>query len=144
MLTSNQRPSWDEYFLTLAIAVSTRADCTRDKVGAVLVDQRNRVISVGYNGAPSGAPGCLTNNACPRGRLTFEEHPSGGDYGNCISIHAETNAILYADPEKRLGSVLYITRRPCTDCHELILREGILWIIWETPDGQLAREKQYH
>lgn len=142
-MSQDPRPSWDEYFLELAKTASLRADCTRSRVGAVLV-KNNSVIKTGYNGAPSGAPGCLTAGACPRGRLTYDEHPPEGDYGNCIANHAERNAILFSDPEDRKGSTLYITRRPCTDCHELILQEGILWIVWETPDGQLAREKQYH
>lgn len=138
------RISWDEYFLTIAKAVSLRADCTRSQVGAVLVDKEHRIISTGYNGAPSGAPGCMTKSACPRGRLSLDEHPPGGNYANCIANHAERNAILYADPEERSGSTLYITRRPCTDCHELILNEGITWIVWESPDGKIAKERQFH
>ncbi len=143
-MTSELRPDWDEYFLGLANAVSVRADCTRSKVGAVLVDSNHRVVSVGYNGAPSGALGCLTANACPRGRLSFDEQPPGGDYSNCIAIHAERNAILYAEPSRRKGSVLYITRRPCTDCHRLILEEGIKEVIWLTPENTIARERQIH
>lgn len=143
-MPNDTRLSWDRYFLELAKTASLRADCTRSRVGAVLIDSSHRVLSIGYNGAPSGAPGCLTSNACPRGRLSYEELPSNNDYSSCIAIHAEVNAVLFANPEDREGSTLYITRRPCTDCHELILQEGILWIVWETPDGQLAREKQYH
>ncbi len=142
--TSQSRPEWDEYFLAMAKTAALRADCTRSKVGAILVDENHRIVSTGYNGAPSGTPGCLTANACPRGRMTYEEHPPEGSYSNCIANHAERNAIVYANPEDRKGSTLYITRRPCTDCHELILQEGILWIIWETSDGQIARERQYH
>lgn len=138
-----ERPDWDEYFLAIAKTIALRADCTRSKVGAVLVDQNHRIVSTGYNGAPPGAPGCLSG-ACPRGRLSYDEHPPEGDYGNCISTHAERNAILFSNANERSGTTLYITRRPCTGCHELILAEGILWIVWETPDGQLAREQQFH
>ena len=141
--SSTSRPSWDEYFLGVAVAVSQRADCTRSKVGAVLVDSNNRIVGTGYNGTPPGAPGCLSGS-CPRGKLSDEEHPEGGSYSNCISTHAERNAILYALPEERKGSTLYITRRPCVECHELILLEGIKEVIWRTPDGLIAREKQYH
>ena len=138
------RPDWDEYFLQLASAVSVRADCTRSKVGAVLVDSFHRVLSVGYNGAPSGATGCLTAGACPRGRLSYDELPPLGDYGTCIAIHAESNAILFADPKRRKGSVLYITRSPCTGCHQLILKEGIKEIVWRGPDQSICKERQFH
>ena len=124
-LQSGLRPDWDSYFLNIALAVSTRADCTRRKVGAVLVDKNHRIISTGFNGAPPSAPGCLTKNACPRGQATPEEIPPLSPYGTCISVHAEANAIIFAEPEEREGTTLYITCAPCTDCHQLILAVGI-------------------
>lgn len=138
------RPSWDEFFLNIAKVVSTRADCTRRQVGAVLVDKNHRILSTGYNGAPSGAPGCLTNNACPRGQLTPKELAPFSPYGTCIAVHAEANAIIFAEPEVRRGSTLYITCAPCTDCHQLILASGIYEIIWLTPDNKIAKERQFH
>lgn len=60
------RPGWDQYFLGIAQAVSARADCTRRKVGAVIVKDR-RIVSTGYNGAASGEGSCLAGD-CPRGR----------------------------------------------------------------------------
>lgn len=63
----SERPNWNEYFLGIAKAVATRADCTRRKVGAVLVDRQSRIIGTGYNGAGSGALGCLSDGECPRG-----------------------------------------------------------------------------
>ena len=96
------RPSWDEYYLMIASAVASRADCSRRQHGAVIVGPDRRPVSFGYNGAPSGAPGCL-EGACPRGRLGYEELRSlAGGYddpespGFCISIHAEANAIILA------------------------------------------------
>jgi dCMP deaminase len=61
------RPSFDEYYLGIAQAVSLRADCTRRKAGAIIVKD-HRIVGQGYNGAPPGQPGCLTASACPRGR----------------------------------------------------------------------------
>lgn len=138
------RPSWDDYFLGIADAVAQRADCTRSLVGAVLVDENHRIVSTGYNGAPSGVPGCLTSSACPRGRLSYDDFPPGSEYGNCIAFHAEHNAILYAEPALRAGTTLYITRRPCTGCHQLILAEGVSRVVWWTPDHKVAEERQYH
>lgn len=132
------RLSWDEYFIELSITASLRADCTRSKVGAILVDSNNRILSVGYNGSPSKSPGCLTDNACPRGRLSYEELPALSGYQTCIAIHAERNAILYADPEKRIGSSLYVTRSPCRDCQLLALASGVVRFIWKTPDEKIA------
>jgi dCMP deaminase len=63
----NHRPSWQDYYLGIADSVAVRADCTRRKVGAVVV-KANSIISTGYNGSPPGEPGCLSDGACPRGK----------------------------------------------------------------------------
>lgn len=70
------RPNWDGYFLGVAEAVAVRADCTRRRIGAVIVDPDRRIVSTGYNGAPSGQPGCLSAGACPRG-LHYRRDESG-------------------------------------------------------------------
>lgn len=69
-----KRPSWDEWALGIAEAVATRADCTRRKVGAVILDKDHRIVSTGYNGSPPGGPSCLAG-ACPRGRHYELEDP---------------------------------------------------------------------
>lgn len=61
------RPSFDDYYLGIAWAVAARADCTRRKAGTVIVKDAT-IIGHGYNGAPPGRPGCLSDGACPRGR----------------------------------------------------------------------------
>jgi dCMP deaminase len=131
------RPGWDEYFLNVASAVSTRADCTRRQVGAVIVKD-NRIVSTGYNGAPAGRPGCL-DGACPRGQLSVSEVVPGSSYdtgpGSCIAVHAEANAIIYADYERCRGAVLYCTDEPCEGCCKLIAGAGILGVIWPGNTG---------
>lgn len=63
------RVSWTDYFLGIADSVAVRADCTRRRVGAVVVDPSTKhIIAAGYNGSPPGEPGCLSDGACPRGR----------------------------------------------------------------------------
>lgn len=62
-----ERPSFDDYYLGIAEAVAARADCTRRKAGAVIVKDAT-IVGHGYNGAPPGKPGCLSDGACPRGR----------------------------------------------------------------------------
>lgn len=135
----NQRLGWDEYFLEISKAVSLRGDCTRSQVGAVLVSHSHRVISTGYNGTVPGNSGCL-EGACPRGKLSYEELPPGSDYGNCIATHAERNAILYSDPDERSGTTLYVTRRPCVGCKELLLAVGVTRVVWLDADNNKCSE----
>src|ERR1700742_4392945 len=72
------RPTWVDYFLGIADAVAVRADCTRRKVGAVVVDAKTKhIIATGYNGAAPGEPGCLSDGACPRGRHYKQEIRQG-------------------------------------------------------------------
>ena len=125
----DDRISWDSYFLSIATTVALRSDCTRSLVGAVLVDPNHRIRSTGYVGVAPGVAGCLSG-ACPRGRLTYEQRPSTEDYSDCISTHAERNALLYCDPEDRKGTTMYITRKPCTGCKQLLLLEGVSRIVW--------------
>lgn len=133
------RPSWDEYFLAIAETVATRADCTRSKVGAVVVKD-HRIVGTGYNGAPAGDAGCLTDGACPRGRLSFEDclplTPYDTGAGFCIAVHAEANALLYTDRQDLPGSVLYVTRSPCDGCSRLIRGAGVARVIW--PGGMVT------
>ena len=141
------RPGWDDYFLGIAEAVAARADCTRRRVGAVIVDTDHRIISAGYNGAPPGKPGCLSDGACPRGRhmqstmgptecLCGAEWPCpqavapGSSYDNpaspgyCTAVHAESNALLFARTSVK-GCVMYVTDVPCDGCSKLIEASGI-------------------
>lgn len=141
------RPSWDAYGLGIAKAVSARADCTRRQVGAVVFDTGNRIVSAGYNGAPPGATGCL-EGGCPRGRLNYEEQPALVGYDNCISNHAEVNALLYADRSRITDGIMYVTDQPCFGCCKVIANSGLKWLC--TPDeliGQtrrLVKELPFH
>lgn len=129
------RPDWDEYFLELARSVAARADCRRSRVGAVVVAPDRRVAGTGYNGSPPGAASCLAGQ-CPRGRLSRNECPPGSDYSNCIALHAERNAILFASSYRLLkGASIYITRAPCEECLELIRLSGIVRAVY--PEGSV-------
>ena len=111
------RPSWDEYFLSIASAVSERATCPSRKVGAVLVDQEtNAILSTGYNGAPRGG------NHCP-------DHEAGSP--DCIATHAELNLLLNAcfNGIKTRNACLYVTCTPCIECAPHILSAGISRVV---------------
>ncbi len=126
------RPAWPEYFLGIAQAVAARADCSRRKVGAVIV-RENRIVSTGYNGAPPGGPSCLAGQ-CPRG---LSDVTPGSSYdtgpGSCVAIHAEGNAILYAGVDGCRGSLLYVTHEPCKGCERLILASGLSSVVYGQP-----------
>ncbi|MDX1621118.1 MAG: dCMP deaminase family protein [Nitriliruptorales bacterium] len=119
-----QRRSWDDYFLELARAASTRATCSRRKHGAVIAKDR-RIVATGYNGGPSGYPHC-EDGACPRAASTA---PQGHDYDRCIAIHAEANALLFSSPEEREDATLYCTGAPCFGCAKLISNSGITEVV---------------
>lgn len=160
---TDERPSWDSYFLGIAAAVAARADCTRRKVGAVLVGTDRRIIETGYNGAPPGFDGCLSSGACPRGRHYPVPQWEGDDEpgacaacrtewpcpeaaepsssydtgpGSCIALHAEANALLRAGIRAK-GTTLYITDRPCDGCMRLVAGAQVAEAIW--PGGSLGR-----
>lgn len=128
------RPGWRDYFLGFARAASVRGECTRRKVGAVVVKDK-RVVGTGYNGAPKGAlKTCLTGD-CPRANSGAEP---GSSYdtgaGACIAIHAEANAIIDAGRRNCEGAKLYLTDPPCDGCKKLIASAGIRKVIW--PGGE--------
>lgn len=120
----------DAFYLALAQAVASGADCTRRLVGCVIV-LNNRVISTGFNGAPAGDPSCLAG-ACPRGLLTYAELSEHTDYdngpGRCVAIHAEANALLWAGSSCR-GATAYITAAPCPPCTKLLRGAGVARVV---------------
>ena len=85
--SGDRRQSWDEYFLSLASQTSTRATCSRRKVGAVIVRDR-RIVSTDYNGGPSGVPHC-DEGGCPRA-ATDTPRGAGGD-DSFIAIDIDRN-----------------------------------------------------
>lgn len=132
---SDSRPHWDLYYLNIAEAVAARADCTRRRVGAVIIDYNNRPLGQGYNGAPPGKPGCLSMGACPRGQMSIDDILPGSSYdtgaGSCIAVHAEINAILDAGGRRAcLGATLYVTDKPCDGCSRIIEAAGISRVVY--------------
>ncbi|MDP2980849.1 MAG: cytidine/deoxycytidylate deaminase family protein, partial [Candidatus Omnitrophota bacterium] len=103
-----KRPSWDEYFLEVAVLVSKRATCLRRRVGAVLVKDK-KILATGYNGAPSGLKHCI-DIGCLREKLKI---PSGQRHELCRGLHAEQNVLLQAALHgiSTKNSVLYITNQ---------------------------------
>jgi len=113
-LTTPTRPAWDDYFMDIAFTVAQRSTCDRAHVGAVIVRDR-RILTTGYNGAPSGLPHC--DDA---GHLMID--------GHCVrTLHAEQNAIIQAALHGVTidGATIYVTHQPCLSCAKMIINAGI-------------------
>lgn len=118
------RPSWDDYYLGIAKAVSTRGDCVRRQHGAVIV-KNHSIIATGYNGSPPGSDkSCGATGQCPRNLDPNSKHGEGS-YDLCWATHAEANAIIRASWEDLQDSTIYITGSPCPGCSKLIASAGI-------------------
>jgi len=122
------RPSWPEYFMTIAEMVAKRSTCLRRHVGAILVKDK-RILATGYNGAPAGLKhceevGCIRQNA---------SIPSGERHELCRGLHAEQNAIIQAAYHgiSIAGSALYCTNKPCVICSKMLINAGIVKIFYE-------------
>jgi len=125
----NQRLSWHQYFMTITRQVAERSTCTRAKVGAVIVRDKN-ILATGYNGAPAGMPHCIDV-----GCLIYQSKtPDGEIEENCFrTIHAEINAIAQAAKNGssiKEGSI-YITHTPCIHCLKVLVNTGIKDIFYE-------------
>jgi dCMP deaminase len=114
----NNRPSWDEYFLKLAMLASERATCPRMHCGCVLVKDRF-VLATGYNGSLPGQPHC-DDVGC----LIVDNH--------CVRTnHAEINALVQATTHgvNIKGAIAYVTNMPCTTCAKALIAAGIKKVV---------------
>jgi dCMP deaminase len=114
---SDKIPSWDQYFMDLALLASTRSKDPSTKVGAILVKNK-RIVSTGYNGMPF-----MVDDTIP-------ERWERPDKYNFV-IHAEANAIAFANGVRDLD-VVYTTLFPCTSCACLLIQTGVKEIVYDT------------
>lgn len=120
----SNKPAFDDIYMELAVNLAKRSHCIKRHVGAVLAKD-TRIISIGYNGPPSGTHNCdveWPEVGCPR-----------DSKGGCsLAIHAEQNAILYAVKNKTSveGATLYVTLSPCLSCARIIYTMGIVKVIY--------------
>lgn len=105
---------WDKRFMDMAQFVSTWTSCAREgrAIGAVIVKDK-RILTTGYNGAPSGITTCREKGYCMRDKLNIK---SGTCAERCYAVHAEQNAICQAAKlgVSVEGATLYCTHQPCT------------------------------
>lgn len=113
--------SWDEYFMGIALLSAQRSKDPNTKVGACIVDDDNKVVSIGYNGMPSGLP---------EDELSWNKG-DGLDSKYLYVCHAEFNAILNTRNGSSLkGCRLFVTLFPCNECAKAIIQTGIKEIVY--------------
>jgi dCMP deaminase len=122
-----ERPSWDEYFMSIARVVASRSNCVKRKVAAVITRDR-RIISTGYNGTPRGVPNC-NEGGCPRCNAFAE---GGTRLDECLCSHGEENAITQAAYHGVTvrGGTIYTTFSPCLTCTKMIINAGITEVVY--------------
>lgn len=114
--------NWDEYFMSLAHLSAMRSKDPNTQVGACIVNDKNRVVGIGYNGMPYGC--------------SDDEYPWGreGDTLNtkyAYVVHAELNAILNST-QNLDGAKIYVSLFPCNECAKAIIQSGIKEVIYES------------
>ena len=135
----NRRPSWDDYFLELANAASSRATCDRSKSGCVIVRDK-QVLTTGYVGSPAGLPHC--DDVGHLMKKVIQE--TGEITEHCLrTVHAEQNAICRAARRgiSIEGATIYQRMTPCRTCAMLLINCGIKKVVCERK-YQLAEESE--
>jgi len=129
MPVESQRPSWENYFMGITELVAKRSTCRRRSVGAIIVKDK-RILTTGYNGAPSGIRHCL-EVGCLREQLNVA---SGERHELCRGIHAEQNAIIQAafHGVSIKDAILYCTNLPCSICAKMIINAGLKKIYYRS------------
>ena len=116
------RQNWEEYFMNITKLVANRSTCRRRSVGAIIVKNK-RILTTGYNGAPSGVKHCL-ESGCLRQDMKVA---SGERHELCRGVHAEQNAIIQAALHgvSIRDAILFCTNQPCSICAKMIINSGI-------------------
>ena len=121
------RKNWDDYFMDIAVQVSTRATCDRKSVGCVLVKDKY-IIATGYNGSVAGLEHC-------------DEAGHMMEDGHCVrTTHAEVNAVVQAAKHgvSSDGCTAYVTASPCWHCFKILASAGIKRIVF----GEFYRDER--
>lgn len=114
--------SWDEYFMGVSLLSSMRSKDPSTQVGACIVSDDNKIMSVGYNGFPRGC----SDDEFPWERSA--ERPNDTKYP--FVCHAELNAILNAGGQSLVGARIFVALFPCNECAKAIIQSGIKEVIY--------------
>ena len=114
--------TWDEYFMGVAKLSAMRSKDPSTQVGACIVSEDNKILSMGYNGFPKGC----SDDEFPWGKGDPDDYNDKYLY----VTHSELNAILNYRGGSLEGSKLYVTLFPCNECAKAIIQSGIREIIY--------------
>ena len=115
--------TWDEYFMGVAVMSALRSKDPSTQVGACIVSNDNKILSMGYNGFPKGC----SDDEFPWAR---EGDPLDNKY--FYVTHAEMNAILNYRGGTLDGAKVYVTLFPCNDCAKAIIQAGIKTVVYDS------------
>ena len=132
--------SWDQYFMGIAQLSAHRSKDPNTQVGACIVGEDNRILSVGYNGMPEG---------CDDDDMPWARDGAALDTKYIFVCHAELNAILnYRGTGSMKGAKVYVTLFPCNECAKAIIQSGIKEIVYMSDkyaltDSTIASKKMF-
>ena len=113
--------TWDEYFMGVAQLSGMRSKDPNSQVGACIVSQDNKILSMGYNGFPMG---------CSDDDFPWARDGEELETKYLYVTHSELNAILNYRGGSLEGSKLYVTLFPCNECAKAIIQAGIKTIVY--------------
>lgn len=113
--------NWDAYFMGIALLSSERSKDPNTSVGACIVDEDNKILSLGYNGMPKG---------CSDDEYSWEREGEPLDTKYLYVCHAELNALLNYSGTHMKGARIYTTLFPCNECTKAIIQSGIKEVIY--------------
>ena len=116
----NDYLTWDEYFMAIAKLSSKRSKDPNTQVGACIVSNDNKILSIGYNGMPLN---------CSDDDFTWERD-TADDNKYFYTVHSELNAILNYRGGSLEGSKIYVALFPCNECAKAIIQSGIKEVIY--------------
>ena len=130
--------TWDEYFMGISLLSAKRSKDPNTQVGACIVSEDNRILSMGYNGAPRG----LNDDS-----MKWDRDGGFLDTKYAYVCHAELNAILNYRGNLS-GSKLYVALFPCNECAKAIIQSGIKEVIYKedkyaTSDNVIASKRMF-
>lgn len=117
----NDYITWDEYFMGIALLSAHRSKDPNTQVGACIVNAQNRIMSMGYNGLPTG---------CSDDEFPWESAGAEGDTKYPYVCHAELNAILNSGGRNLEGCKIYVALFPCCECAKAIIQCGIKEVLY--------------